>query len=181
MPRYVAFLRALNTGKNRTITMAAIRQVFASLGFAGAVTAFTSGNVVFETGEPDSKALERVIEAGLVNALGLAIATFLRTDAELAAVAAYRSFPQPEIEAAVEYNIIFLADAPGNETSQKIMALSDDENEFRIHGREVYWLRHIRLGQANFSSVPLAKAIPGAFTIRTANIVRKISQKYCNH
>ncbi len=176
--RYIAFLRALNTGKNRTVTMASIRQIFASLGFSGAVTAYTSGNVVFEAGEADSTALERMIEKGLLNGLGLDIATFVRRDAELSAIANYQPFSQQAIDGADEFNIIFLVDALDEETCQKVLALKTDADEFAFHGREIYWLRNKKPGSINFSTVPLGRAIRGPFTIRSANTVKRIAQKY---
>ncbi len=178
MPRFIAFLRALNTGKNRTVTMPAIRQVFESLGLSRVATAFTSGNVIFETGEHDARALETIIEKGLRNALGFTIPAFIRTDAELAGVEAYRPFAQPAIDAAAEFNIIFLAELPDDETRLNLLALQRDTNQFVVHGREIYWLRNKIPGEIYFSTLPLAKAIRGLFTIRSANTIAKIAQKY---
>ncbi len=179
MSRFIAFLRALNTGKNRSVTMPAIRQVFDSLGFSNVSTAFVSGNVIFDSNEHDARALETTIEKGLWNALGFAIPTFIRSDSELARVAAYRPFSQPEIAAAAEFNIIFLAEMPDDETRHNLPALQPDTNQFVVHGREIYWLRHKKPGETYFSTLPLAKAIQGLFTIRSANTITKIAQKYC--
>ncbi len=181
MPRFVAFLRALNTGKNRTVTMPTIRKVFESLGFSSVSTAFTSGNVIFETNEHDASALETTIEKGLKNALGFAIPTFIRSDVELAGVAAYRPFAQPAIDAAAEFNIIFLAELPDDETRLNVLALQRDTNQFVVHGREIYWLRNKIPGEIYFSTLPLAKAIRGSFTIRSAHTITKIAQKYFSY
>ncbi len=180
MAQFIAFLRALNTGKNRTITMASLRQVFESLGFSGVATAFSSGNVVFETYEQNASALEEKIEKGLREAQGLNIATFVRTDLELAAIAAYQPFPQPVVGTADEFNIIFLDEMADEETTRNVLALKTAVDEFIVHGREIYWLRHKKPGEVSFSPVPLGKAIRGSFTIRTANVVTRIAKKHCS-
>jgi uncharacterized protein (DUF1697 family) len=95
--RYVAFLRAINVG-GHTVKMEALRRLFEGLRFAAVSTFIASGNVVFETDEGDPVALEQLIERALHVALGYEVATFLRTDAEVALVAAYAPFPELAFE-----------------------------------------------------------------------------------
>ncbi|HET7904254.1 MAG TPA: DUF1697 domain-containing protein, partial [Candidatus Eisenbacteria bacterium] len=83
MPRYAAFLRAINVG-GRVVTMERLRGVFDEAGFPGARTILASGNVVFEAGARAAAAgLEAKIAAALKAALGYEVATFIRTPAEL--------------------------------------------------------------------------------------------------
>ena len=49
MPRYIAFLRAINVGGHNTVKMDFLRQLFESLGFSNVETFIASGNIVFET------------------------------------------------------------------------------------------------------------------------------------
>ena len=92
MPRYIAFLRAINVG-GHTVKMDRLRQHFESLGFANVETFIASGNVVFETTAMDTAALETRIAAALHAALGYEVATFIRTEAELSGIAEYQPFP----------------------------------------------------------------------------------------
>lgn len=63
MPRYVAFLRAINLGGARMVKMDFLRQLFESLGFDEVETFIASGNVVFSTKrQSSSQPLERKIE-----------------------------------------------------------------------------------------------------------------------
>jgi Protein of unknown function (DUF1697) len=80
MPRFVAFLRAINVG-GRNVTMAALRAQFEALGFSNVETFIASGNVIFEAASRDSAALHRKIEAHLAKSLGHEVSTFVRTDA----------------------------------------------------------------------------------------------------
>src|SRR5918912_760874 len=140
MPRYIAFLRAINVGGHNTVKMDHLRQLFESLGFANVETFIASGNVVFETTSSNAKALERKIERRLQAALGYGVATFIRTDAELAAIANYKPFRQPELDAAMTLNIAFLSDRLDDQSKQKLMALRTDIDDFHVHEREIYWL-----------------------------------------
>ena len=64
MPRYVAFLRAVNVG-GRIVKMDALRGHFAAAGFANVETFIASGNVIFDTRAKAGPALEAKIEAAL--------------------------------------------------------------------------------------------------------------------
>jgi uncharacterized protein (DUF1697 family) len=94
MFRFIAFLRAINVGRGRTVKMRSLRQVFESLGLSKVATFIASGNVVFETRTKKTKILERKIEGALKEALGYEVRTFVRGETELAKIANYQPFPQ---------------------------------------------------------------------------------------
>ena len=70
MPRYIAFLRAINVG-GHTVKMDRLREIFESLGFANVETFIASGNVVFETTAGDTAALETQNRVGAASGAGL--------------------------------------------------------------------------------------------------------------
>ncbi len=78
MPRYVAFLRAINVG-GHVVKMERLRGLFAELGFAKVETFIASGNVIFETRAKTAGALETKIERHLHDALGYEVTTIVRT------------------------------------------------------------------------------------------------------
>src|ERR1044072_3211714 len=100
MPRYIAFLRAINVCGHHSVKMDFLRRLFESLGFSKVETFIASGNVVFETRAQNAQALERAIEKRLREALAYEVATLIRTAAELAVVASYKPFSQSELEGA---------------------------------------------------------------------------------
>jgi len=109
MSKYIAFLRAMNVG-GHTVKMDALRQLFESLGFSNVETFIASGNVIFEANAGNTKSLEKKIETCLLEALGYEVATFIRTDAEVAEIAKYKPFPQSQLDTATALNIGFLTD-----------------------------------------------------------------------
>src|SRR5712692_10032060 len=139
MPRFIAFLRAINAGRGRVVKMDVLRQVFEPLGFSGVTTFIASGNVVFDTRAKSVRMLERKIEKKLRESLGYDVPVFIRTDAELKEIASFEPFRRSRIHGAAGVNIVFLTDELDETHKEKVMALRTDTDEFLIHGREIYW------------------------------------------
>jgi uncharacterized protein (DUF1697 family) len=81
---FVAFLRGANVNGNK-ISMAALREAFADMGFSGAHTELNTGNVVFSSEQSIAETKPR-IEDGLKTALGYDAPVFLRSVPELEAL-----------------------------------------------------------------------------------------------
>jgi uncharacterized protein (DUF1697 family) len=177
MPRYIAFLRAINVG-GHTVKMDALRQHFESLGFSNVETFIASGNVIFETNEKNAGSLEKIIESRLKESLGFEVATFLRTDGELAGIADYQPFRKPDLEAAAALNIAFLKGALADASVKKLMSLESDIDDFHVHGREVYWLCRMKQSESTFSNAVLEKSLSIKTTLRGVNTIQKITAKY---
>lgn len=178
MPRYIAFLRAINVGGRHTVKMDFLRHLFESLGFSNVETFIASGNVVFEAKSKNAQALEREIENRLREALGYEVVTFIRTDEELAAVARYKPFSQSDLDGAVALNIAFLADGLDGKSSERLMTLRTDIDDFHIHGREIYWLCRQRQSESKISNAMIEKALGQKSTLRGAKTIKKMAAKY---
>lgn len=177
MSRYFAFLRAINVG-GHTIKMEDLQALFAGMGLAQVETYIASGNVIFAAPAVDTRALERQIETGLRAALGFEVATFLRTEAELAALAAYQPFPPEQLAQATALNVAFLAEPLEGEAEAKLMTLRTDIDDFHVHGREIFWLCRKKQSESTFSNAVLEKALRRQATFRGINTVRKLAAKY---
>jgi uncharacterized protein (DUF1697 family) len=174
--RYVAFLRAINVGK-RTVKMDRLRAIFQEMGLDDVETFIASGNVIFTAPPQDAGALEKRVEAGLREALGYEVETFIRTPAELDAIAKYRPFGDEGDEHTVYVNFYY---APlGAEAKEKLEALRTEVDEFHVHGREMYWLARKKISESLVTGPMMLKAagkLPS--TNRNVTTVRKLAQKY---
>jgi uncharacterized protein (DUF1697 family) len=178
MPQYIAFLRAINVG-GHTVKMPYLRTLFEELGFTQVETFIASGNVIFDSPTKSAKTLEKKIESHLQKALGYAVETFLRSTAELLAVADYQPFPASELQAAGNVLYIgFLADEPSDAAKQKVLSLRTEGDEFHVHGRELYWLCRKNLSDSKISGAMLTKALGMQTTLRNSTTVRKLAAKY---
>jgi uncharacterized protein (DUF1697 family) len=177
MPRLIAFLRAINVG-GHTVTMAQLRQEFEALGLKDVETFIASGNVIFASRSTDLTALEKKIESRLRAALGFEVATFVRPDAEVAAVAGYRPFPAAALESAGAFCVGFLEKPLDAAAARALMTFKTDIDDFHVKGREVYWLCKKRQGESTFSNVNMERALKVRATFRGMNTVVRLAGKH---
>jgi len=177
MPKYVAFLRAINVG-GHTVKMDQLRSLFEAMGFSNVETFIASGNVIFDSKSKSAKALEGKIERALEDNLGYPVKTFIRSITELAAVAGYKPFQDCGEDGNVLY-IAFVGDVPGDESTQRLLSFSTKVDDFHIYGREVYWLNRKKLGPSEFpGGAKFEKSLGMPATLRNSNTVVKIALKY---
>jgi uncharacterized protein (DUF1697 family) len=177
MPRCIAFLRAVNV-TGRSIKMEALRVEFEALGLAKVETFIASGNVIFETRARNLAALERRVEAHLAQAFGFEIHTFIRTAAELAAIANHEAFDAGGAAGATTFVVGFLGAAPDSAALQTIAAFESEHDRFRVHGRELFWLSRHKQSESTFSNAVLERALRTRTTFRGIDTLRKLSAKY---
>ncbi|MEY2565119.1 MAG: hypothetical protein QOH88_3312 [Verrucomicrobiota bacterium] len=177
MPRYIAFLRAINVG-GRNVTMEKLRQQFEGLGFKEVETFIASGNVIFSSPSKHSALLEQKIEGQLQKGLGYEVKVFLRTDSEIAALACFKPFPESQLKEALALNIGFVATPLNSEATKAVMAMKSEIDDFRVEGREVFWLCRMKQSDSKFSNVRFEKALKARATWRNANTIARLAAKY---
>jgi uncharacterized protein (DUF1697 family) len=178
MPKYVAFLRAINVG-GHTVKMDYLRTLFEGLGFTNVETFIASGNVIFDSPSKSAKGLERKIESYLQETLGYAVATFIRSSSELAAIAQYKPFDDSELNTAGNTLYIgFMANVPSDIAKANLRALATKVDDFHLDGREVYWLCRKSFSQSEISGALLAKTLGMPATLRNVTTVKKLAAKY---
>lgn len=178
MPKYVAFLRAINVG-GHTVKMDHLRRLFEALGFSHVETFIASGNVIFDSTSRSTKSLEKKIERHLRETLGYEVATFIRSTSELAAIAGYKPFPDAELE--TDGNVLyigFLADKPVEEAKRRVLSLTTAVDDFHLRGRELYWLCRKKISESEISGPLLQKALGMPTTLRNSTTVKKLAAKY---
>ena len=154
--RLIAFLRAVNVG-GRIVPMARLRDEFTALGFTAVETFIASGNVIFTARAGATAAIEKKIEARLQKAFGFDVTTFVRTADEVAAVAAYKPFPASRITNGATVYVGFVDRPLDAAAARAVMTFKTEADDFRVNGREVYWLRKTRTATGRSEYVSLEK------------------------
>ncbi len=175
MPRQIAFLRAINVG-GHTVTMADLRRHFEALGYANVETFIASGNVLFDSPKKPA-VLEREIEAGLAKALGYEVATFVRTPAQVAAIAAYQPFGGEPVAKGHSLYATLLKAEPDAEAQKRVLALQSAVDAFHFHGREFYWHRRGGHDSTKFSGAQFERLIKAPGTARNINTFVRLAAK----
>lgn len=178
MPRYAAFLRAINVG-GHTVRMADLRASIEALGFMDVQTFIASGNVVFETSVTSEAKLESVIERALEADLGYPVETFVRSMGELATIESRDPFERrdPEGDGRSIY-VAFLGRRPTKEAIRRLEELATDDDRFAVVGREAWWLRRGGIGTSRFSGGFLEKTLGMPATLRGLPTITKLLAKY---
>jgi uncharacterized protein (DUF1697 family) len=154
-----------------------LRALFKSMKFKSVETFIASGNVIFET-ELSATEVGPKIEECLRKALGYEVATFLRSDTEVAEIAYYMPFSEPDIASAATFCVGFLAAPLSAGAARRAMGFKTPDDDFHVHGRELYWISRLRQSDSTFSNSAFEKALGIRATFRGMNTVRKLAAKY---
>jgi uncharacterized protein (DUF1697 family) len=175
--RYVAFLRGMNVGGHR-LTNDQLRAHFVAMGFAEVATFRASGNVVFAGDAQPLEAIVERIEHGLESSLGYAVPTFVRTAAEVRAIAAAAPFEVDRLrDSAGKLQVALLAASPSRRARADALALAGDRDGLVFDGREVYWLPRAGVLDSALDMTRLARLL-GSMTIRTKGTIEQIAAKH---
>ena len=168
MARYAAFLRAINIG-GRRITGPDLCKPFTAMGFEDAASFRASGNVVFDA---PRKPAEARIEQQLAKELGYEVVSFLRSAAELRALAGGQPF-EPD----AKYHVMFLKALPSPAKQREVLALGSDDDKLAWGARELFWRPRGRMLESELDLKRVEKLI-GSNTMRTNGTVEQIAAKY---
>lgn len=176
MPKYIAFLRAINVS-GRYIKMDALTEYFEQLGYQAVETFINTGNVVFESPSDSAIALATEIETAIAPLLGFKSEVFVRTAAELQAILATAATFMPQVPTGGEVNVAFL-NAPLTEVqAAALTALNSNVDEFQVQGSEVYWICRVAQNASKFSNGVFEQKLKLRSTFRRVSMLNKMSEE----
>ena len=123
-------------------------------------------------------ALKKKIETHLLASLGYEVVTFIRTDAQVGAIAHYQPFKTKVLKSAVALNVAFLEKPLSTGARQTLMALKTEIDDFHVQGREVYWLCRKKQSESRFSNAVFEKTLGLRTTFRSLKTVARLAAKY---
>ena len=178
MTRYIAFLRAINVG-GHVVKMDALR------GHLLRPRPLERRDLHRQRQRdlriPRSSAARRSnkkIEASLESALGYPVSTFLRTDAEIHAIASHQPFPLDLMKEARTAAVGFLAAPLSPAAAKSLFALKTEFDDFHLHARELYWCSRAKQSESTFSNRVCERAIQCPTTFRNLNTIARLAAKY---
>jgi uncharacterized protein (DUF1697 family) len=171
MTGYVAFLRGINVGRNKAVSMDALRELLTGLGYGDVRTHLRSGNAVFTTpGRPAT--VERAIEQAIADQWGMAVKVLVRTGAELDAVIAANTLPTTD---GAKLQVCFLDRAPAAASLRDLDPATFAPEQFQIGRRELYlWCPEGVTASALVKTIT-EKRIDRVITARNWNTVIKLA------
>ncbi len=177
MPKYAAFLRAINVA-GRRITGDELCSHFPALGFHDVAAFRASGNVVFAAESEPLATLTTRIEQGLATALGYEVVAFLRTAKEVRAIAEQEVFKPAHVQASAgKLQVALLLSRPKPRVQEDVLALATDDDRLAFGARELYWLPSGGVLESSLDQKAIAKLL-GPMTFRTKGTIEQIAKKY---
>jgi uncharacterized protein (DUF1697 family) len=178
MPKYAAFLRGVNLGRNRRVSSAELRTMYEGMGFDQVASFRTSGNVVFASRSTPLPRLKERVEKGMAEALGWDVQVFLRTADEVRAIAAHQPFDSGLSEGADGKLQVFLLPAkPKAATRTEVLALANGSDRLAFGEQELYWLPSGRTVESELDLRAIEKLV-GPTTRRTKGTIELLAAKF---
>ena len=172
MPKYIAFLRAINVG-GRVVKMDALKQHFAMPGFKNIATYIQSGNVVFDHTNTDTEILTKKIEQKLHKELGYEVKTLLRTPADIESVIKNNPFSNHAEDMAL--HVTFLSAIPDPELLTQLISMQIESEKFNCIDNILYVLvKKGKYGESKFSNNFIEKKLKLSATTRNWATVNKM-------
>ena len=172
MTTYVAFLRGVNLGPQRKVSMARLAELARELGHEDVWTWLNSGNLVLRTPQAPTD-VEAALLAALERELGLRIDVTVRSATELATLPERNPFPDAPPE---QVTVSFLLTPAPEGAAERLAAVATEAEPFALTGRELW----VRFGDGQARSrlaVGLSTVLGVSATTRTLGTVSRIVAK----
>ena len=178
MPTYVAFLRAINLGKNRKVPMADLRRWLAESGAQEVETHIQTGNVRLRTTLRSRSAVEKYAEDLLADRCGFEVPTIVFTPKELSAVYAdavgLTSTTDP---VDVRRYVTLLKEEPPRDAAGVLDAWDAGGERAAVRGRAVHWMVPGPLQAAKLSNARIEKLL-GVGTTRDLKVISTLADRW---
>lgn len=173
MPTYVAFLRAINV-TGRFVKMTALAGAFHAAGHADARTFLQSGNVIFSSRSRSSRRLQAALEGDLEPRLGFRSEVFVRTAAEVHAIAAHAAALQGRMAAGGAVYVGLLPSTAPAGARAAVAGLASDLDDFDMREREVYWVCRVP-SDSRCSAAAIERRLGMRSTLRRASMLQRLA------
>ena len=171
--RWVALLRGINVGGNKSIKMADLRELLHTLGLEQVQTLLQSGNVLLESNLP-SEHLRDLLETQLETHFGFSVRVILRNTPDFSEVIAQHPFSLIQLNETAKIGVLFFQSSP------KQQLLTDWLMSYRGTEQLYYGTQHLYIfytdgmGNSKLSHTVLEKQLKRVSTMRNWNTLQKL-------
>ena len=174
MSAYVSLLRGINVGGRKPLRMDTLRQVYESLGLRRVRSYLQSGNLLFESAEPDRLGLVRSIEAGIQAACGYHVPLFLRQPDELRTLLDGNPYLAGRNEDRSRLHVTFLYQTPDEAAWDRLVAPVGNPDEFMPAKAAIYLFCPAGYGKTKLSNAFFERKLGMPVTTRNWNTVEAV-------
>jgi uncharacterized protein (DUF1697 family) len=166
---FVAFLRGVNLGPAKKISMAELRSMAEDLGYDDVATYINSGNLIVRTGKK-AATVERELSRAIGERFGHEVDVAVRSEAELKELLAKNPYPDGDPS---QVTVAFMVKAPGAQAKERVAAVATDHEPVTFTGKDVYVNYTKGLGQSKLAQ-RFSDIVGVSSTIRNVRTIAKI-------
>jgi uncharacterized protein (DUF1697 family) len=172
--KYVALLRGINVGGNRTIDMKQLKATFERAGVDEVRTYINSGNVIFRGDPDDAGHLAQTFERAIADEFGFDVRVLVRDENQMNAL--IEALPDDWAnDDSAKCDVIFLSDAVDSPEVLGEFTIKPDIDDARYLPGAVMW----RVERSNVTRSGLMRLVGTELyaqtTVRNCNTVRKLA------
>jgi len=174
MPTYIAMLRGINVGGQKSIKMELLRKSFEALKFKDVKTYVQSGNVIFKgpTKSPDS--LSKLIEKRILKGFGFSVPVLVKTSQEMGQTVQSNPFVRVKKIDSSKLYVTFLFEKPQRALLAKLDELDQSTDQLSYSGKEIYLYCPNGYGVTKLSNTAFEKKLAVTATARNWNTVNAL-------
>lgn len=171
MKTYIALIRGINVGGHKKVPMADLRDVLSGIGFKDVTTYIQSGNVVFQSSENNTKALEDSISKAIKSHFGFNVPVLVKTKQELQFIFDSCVFSE---EIKVKSYFILLDQVPDASLVKEVHAITIEKETVSIVNDCLYFYSSVGYGRTKFNMASIEKKLKVNATSRNYNTISKL-------
>lgn len=178
MARQIVLLRAINVGGRTKLPMADLRRCLEAIGCADVRTVLQSGNAIVDIAGHGGAALERRIEAALVEQCGLESAVMVRSADEWATLIAGNPFGEAARDDPSHLVAMVAKSEPSVDAIERLRAAvtkTRGREAVEAEGGQVYLNYPDGIGRSKVTGTLIERALGTSVTGRNWNTVLKLA------
>jgi uncharacterized protein (DUF1697 family) len=138
MPAYISVLRGINVGGHKRIKMTDLAQLYTELGFGKVQTYIQSGNVIFQSGDPDPRHLEELIENGIRKTFSNDVTVIVMNLPDFQQIVEKNPFLADHLKIETFLHVTFLSGPMEQNRVDSLNEIRFPDEEFALSGKAVY-------------------------------------------
>ncbi|MGW5241791.1 DUF1697 domain-containing protein [Monashia sp. NPDC004114] len=179
MPTYIGFLRAVNLGNTRKVSMQRLRELLSDNGFEDVETHIQSGNVKVRTGTRSVAKVEKDLRALISDAFGFDVPVVVRTPAQLKRLAAEADELASPIAPDARRYVTFMTGDLKPEGVEALHAWDVPTEAARVIDHDVVLFLADGVQGSRLSNDRIERLTGAVGTARNITVVRALAEKWC--
>jgi len=171
---FVSFIRGINVGGNKMMSMADVKTLYESLGLKDVRSHLQTGNIIFQCAKGNPAKLGKRIENAMEKKFGFHRDVMIRTPEQLEAVIKRNPFKKEQTDPSWLV-VMFLTGSPDKIDIENLTEAHKGPEKFHIAGEEMYVYYPSGMGRSKLSNAFIEKKLKVAGTARNWNVVTKLA------